>query len=200
MGKRDSALAAGFTKTSAHSSATRMLGRERVLDAIRRGAEKQIVAGVAIGAATLAKLAAEAKSEDVRLKAACALLDRGGLPLIRQTETRHLFTDRRTDAELLEHVKHLAGELKVPLPGGLIEGQGEAESVGAAQAEQPPVKVDGATPTHADEIEDHGAQAEHDCSLVDGRSVAGKPAEIEIAVTADAPEAISESKNEPVGD
>ena len=123
MGKRDSALAAGFAKTSAHSSATRMLGLERVLDAIRRGAEKQIVAGVAIGAATLTKLAVSAKSEDVRYKAACALLDRGGLPLIRQTETRHLLTDKRTDAELLEHVRRLAGELKVQLPAGLIEGQ-----------------------------------------------------------------------------
>ena len=105
--------------------------RERVLHEIRKIAEKNIVAGIGVGAAVLVRLAREAKSEDVQLRAAQALLDRGGLPLIRTTETRHLIEDNRTEAELIEHVRRLAGELKVALPAGLIEGQGEPGDVEA---------------------------------------------------------------------
>ena len=124
-GKRQAAIEAGYSPGGAHSQGTRLLQRERILNAIRRIAEKNIVAGIGVGAAVLIRLARGAQSEDVQLRAAQALLDRAGLPLIKTTRTHHLFTDNRSEAELIEHVKRLAAELKVALPAGLIEGYGE---------------------------------------------------------------------------
>ncbi len=121
MGKRDAAIFAGYAPNSAHVSASRLLSREHVLHAIRDAAEKQINAGVAIGARVLVELAEKGKSEAVRFQAATSLLDRGGLPFIRQSETRHVIEDRRSDAELMEHVRNLAHELGVPLEAKLIE-------------------------------------------------------------------------------
>ena len=129
--KAQAATTAGYSSKSASQAATRLLTRERVLVAIQRAAEQKLRAGVAVGVTVLVRLAREAKSEDVRYKAACAILDRVGLPLIKTTETRHLIEDRRTEAELIEHVRRLAGELKVALPAGLIEGQGEPGDVSA---------------------------------------------------------------------
>ena len=126
----EAAKLAGYAEGSAHVAAWRALQRPPVLEALRSGAEKQIVAGVAVGASTLLFLARKAASEDVRYKAACALLDRGGLPLIRTTEHRHVISDTRSDAELIEHVRGLAKELGVPLDSRLIEAQPvEVESV-----------------------------------------------------------------------
>src|SRR5689334_1563173 len=90
LGKRDAAIAAGYSAKSAHGIASQLLNRPRVLDAIRAAAEKRINAGVAIAAKVLLELAEKAKSEDVRLRAAQALLDRGGMQLIRQSEHRHV--------------------------------------------------------------------------------------------------------------
>lgn len=133
--KGESAIRAGYSPHTASIAASRLLNREHVLDAIRRGAEKRIIAGVAIGASVLAELAEKAKSEDVRLRAAQALLDRGGLPLVRQTQTRHVIEDHRSDAELVEHVRGLARELGVPLNAKLIEGQAEPEAAVQAKPE-----------------------------------------------------------------
>lgn len=135
MKKRDSAKAAGYAPNSAHVAATTLLKRDRVLRAIREGAERQLQAGLAIGAATLAELAENANSEDVRLRAAQALLDRGGLPLVRQSEHRHVIEDQRSDSELLEHVRRLSAELRVPLPAEIIDVQ--AEPVPALPAPTP---------------------------------------------------------------
>ena len=114
--KGAAAEAAGYSPHSAHVAASRLLSREHVLKAIRDAAEKQINSGVAIGAKTLLELCESAASDDVRLRAACALLDRGGMQLIRQSETRHIVEDRRTDAELLAHVRTLARQLGVAMP------------------------------------------------------------------------------------
>jgi len=103
-----------------------------VLVAIQRAAEQKLRAGVAVGVTVLVRLALGAKSEDVIYKAACAILDRGGMPLIKTTETHHLFTDNRSEAELIEHVKRLAAELKVALPAGLIEAEVEPGENGIA--------------------------------------------------------------------
>jgi phage terminase small subunit len=119
--KGDAAVAAGYAPSSAHVSASRLLNRETVLKAIRENAEKQLSAGVAVGARVLLELAESAKTDDVRLRAATALLDRGGMQLIRQSETRHIVDDRRTDAELLEHVKTLSRQLGVPLDSRIID-------------------------------------------------------------------------------
>lgn len=156
MGKRDAAAAAGYSPHTAANIASNLLTREPVLQAIRAGAEKKLSAGVAIGAAVLMELAEKAKSEDVRLRAAAALLDRGGLPLIRQSETRHIVEDRRSDAELLEHVRTLARSLGVALPASVID----VEAVAALPAPVAPgetsrdTSADTGTDIEAPEIDD----------------------------------------------
>jgi len=127
--KKDAAALAGCPVKTAGVAASKLLMRPRVLEALRRGAETKLNAGVAVGAIVLKELAESAKSEEVRFKAALALLDRGGLPLVKQTETRHLLTDTRTDVELIEHVRGLARKLKLPLPGALIESPTEPVEV-----------------------------------------------------------------------
>ena len=66
---------------------------------------------VGLAAKVLVDLATTSKSDGVRLAAASALLDRGGMALVRQSEHRHVLEDNRTDAELRAHIKQLTAEL-----------------------------------------------------------------------------------------
>lgn len=114
------AITAGYSERGAGVTAHRLLRTPAVLAFLREETERVLNAGIAIGADVLVKLATAAKSESVRLQAATALLDRGGLPLKALTEHRHVIEDRRSDAELLERVNELARELgigakKIPL-------------------------------------------------------------------------------------
>lgn len=115
------AIAAGFGQIGAHVTAYRLLQRQYILDAIREETERRLRAGVSMGADILEDLAKNAQSESVRLQAALALLDRGGMQLTRLAEHRHIIEDRRTDAELLEHVGALARSLGIS--GRIIDGQ-----------------------------------------------------------------------------
>jgi hypothetical protein len=110
MPKGEAAVAAGYAPRSAPVSASRLLNRGPVLKALREGAERALNAGLAVGARVLLDLAENSKSDDVRLRAAQALLDRGGLPLTRLTETRHVLVDERTDAELRARLAELERE------------------------------------------------------------------------------------------
>ena len=132
MAKGDAAVAAGYPARSAGVSASRLLNREGVLKALRDGAERRLTAGVAIGANVLIELAEKAKSEDVRLRAAAALLDRGGLPLVKQSEVTHRLIDERSDAELRARLAELERE----------EGRGRIIDVEAVPALPAPVSDD----------------------------------------------------------
>jgi phage terminase small subunit len=121
MAKGDAAVAAGYLPAGASVSASRLLNRENVLRALKDGAEKKLHAGAVIGANVLLELAEKAKSEDVRLRAAAALLAHSGLAPVSRHETKHVIEDRRTDAELLQHVRTLAAQLDVKLPAGVVD-------------------------------------------------------------------------------
>jgi hypothetical protein len=110
MAKGAAAEAAGYSARSAPGTASRLLNRAPVLKALREGAERALNAGLAVGARVLLELAENSKSDDVRLRAAQALLDRGGLPLTRLTETRHVLVDERSDAELRARLAELERE------------------------------------------------------------------------------------------
>lgn len=114
------AVAAGYGK-GPHVSAHRLLRYPYILDAIREETERKLRASVSLGADILEDLAKNAQSESVRLQAAQALLDRGGMQIARLAEHRHVIEDRRTDAELIAHVGNLARELG--LSGRVIDGQ-----------------------------------------------------------------------------
>lgn len=89
--------------------------------ALRDAAEKKLHAGAAIGVNVLLELAEKARSEDVRLRAAAALLAHSGLAPVTRHETKHILEDRRSDAELLQHVKTLASQLGVKLPSNVVD-------------------------------------------------------------------------------
>jgi phage terminase small subunit len=137
LGKRDAAVAAGYPPGSAAVNASRLLSRERVLTLLREGAEKKLHAGAAIGANVLLELAEKAKSEDVRLRAAAALLAHSGLQPVTKHQTTHVIEDRRTDRELLEHARALAKQLGVAMPAGIVDAQFSEIQPPALPAPQP---------------------------------------------------------------
>ena len=111
-GKRAAAArAAGYSEVGVRVEANRLLRLPAVLDAVRKESEGALHASVALGQAVLAELAEHAESETVRLAAAQALLDRGGLQLVKRSEQVITVTDNRTDAELLAHARRLASSL-----------------------------------------------------------------------------------------
>ena len=66
---------------------------------------------MALGATTLEELALNAQSESVRLQAAQALLDRGGMQLASLSEHHVVVKDERSDEELRARVEQLQREL-----------------------------------------------------------------------------------------
>jgi hypothetical protein len=123
MAKAKAAEAAGYKPSNAANTAAILLSDDRVLEALRDGAERRMKAGAYIGARVLLDLAENAKSEDIKLRAATALLDRGGMPLVKQSEITHRLEDRRSDAELRAHAIALARQLGVPIPSNIIDAE-----------------------------------------------------------------------------
>jgi hypothetical protein len=107
----NAAKEAGYIGTRPDQSAHQALSSSIVQNLIRIEAVNLLNANVAIGARVLVDLAQTSKSDSVKLQAAQSLLDRGGLPFIRQTEHKHTLEDHRTDAELKAHIKKLTDEL-----------------------------------------------------------------------------------------
>jgi phage terminase small subunit len=114
------ALAAGYAASpsekggrapGASVTASRLLNNPAILRAIRDETERSLRAGVALGANVLEQLCREANSESVRLQAAQALLDRGGLQLANLSQHNIVIEDKRTEGELLARVKELQREL-----------------------------------------------------------------------------------------
>jgi hypothetical protein len=147
LGGRDAtraALEAGYSpsgnKASARVLAHRLIHRPRVMQAIKEATERKLRAGVVIGASVLEDLAKSATSESVRLQAALALLDRGGMQLANRTEHLHVIEDKRTDAELRAHIIELSRSLGlVPvLPADIVQpaladSRGDVEDVQAEE-------------------------------------------------------------------
>ena len=109
--RKQAAIAAGYHSKRADQSAYQALSSPVVQAAIKKEAEDLLNANVGIAAKVLVELATTSKSDSVRLQAAQSLLDRGGLPFVRQTEHKHTLEDNRTDAELKAHIKQLTDEL-----------------------------------------------------------------------------------------
>jgi hypothetical protein len=128
MNATQAAIAAGYSGhgkgAGAAVSASRMLQQPHILNAIREETERTLRAGVALGAQVLDELARGAVSESVRLQAAQALLDRGGMQLANLSEHHVIVEDKRTDAELRCRVEELARELGLAakvIPGELVD-------------------------------------------------------------------------------
>lgn len=105
------AIVAGYSFKGVHVTAHKLLRNENILAEIKDQASRMLHAGVALGARVLVEMAESARSESVRMQAAQALLDRGGMRLAALTEHHHIIEDRRTDAEILESVKRLSADL-----------------------------------------------------------------------------------------
>lgn len=115
MNATQAAIAAGYSGkgegAGAAVTASRLLRAPHILAAIREETERTLRAGVALGASVLENLARSANSESVRLQAAQALLDRGGMQLAALSQHHVVVEDRRSEAELLERVRELQREL-----------------------------------------------------------------------------------------
>lgn len=138
------ALSAGYAKGSADVRASELVRMPKILAAIREESERRLCASVAMGAETLVHLAQNAESESVRLQAAQALLDRGGLLLAHRTEHVHTLRDERTDQELRDRILALAHE--VGLPAKLLDVTPQPAELPAPEAdagEQPPERREG---------------------------------------------------------
>jgi hypothetical protein len=110
---KQAAIMAGYSDKGncAAAIAYQLLHDPTVLAEIRQESDRKLRAGVALGAATLEELAGKANSESVRLQAAVALLDRGGMQLVSRSEQHVIVKDERTDDELRARVAQLQREL-----------------------------------------------------------------------------------------
>jgi len=115
------AIAAGYGVAGAGVAAHRLLKRDYIIDAIRLETERVFRANAPIAADAIFALAKDAKSESVRLQAAETWLNRAGMLLVNKSEHRHVIEDRRSDAELHEHIIRLARELG--LSAKVIDGR-----------------------------------------------------------------------------
>jgi phage terminase small subunit len=99
MNGTQAAIAAGYSGkgqgAGAAVSSSRLLRLPHILTAIRQETERSLRSGVALGAQVLYELAQGAQSESVRLQAAQALLERGGMHLASLSEHQVVVEDRR---------------------------------------------------------------------------------------------------------
>ncbi len=89
----DAALAAGYSndnRNAAHSMASRLLRRPAVLRAIKDETGRRLASAAPLGVAVLESLARSARSEQVRLAAANALIDRGFGPVVSRNASTNL--------------------------------------------------------------------------------------------------------------
>jgi phage terminase small subunit len=103
------ALIAGYggNPNAAHVSAHHLMRNPKVLAAIREEADRRLRSGVALASSTLVELCGDvSQSGSVRLKAAEALLDRGGLLLVKEHVVHH--EDNRATKEVREMILSLA--------------------------------------------------------------------------------------------
>lgn len=100
-------------------AAYRLLRNPAILAEIRVQAEKRLQSNVGMAAQIIEDLARNAKNEGVKLKAAEALLDRGGMMMATISRHEVAVIHKRSDDELRARVEQLAKELG--LAGRVIE-------------------------------------------------------------------------------
>ncbi len=106
---------AGYSHKIAHVTACNLLKDDKILEAVGQETLKRMAANVPVAQAILLQLAKTAKSESVKLQAAQALLDRGGLQIAQKFE--HLFkSDNRSDEEIERENEMLRKELEKSQP------------------------------------------------------------------------------------
>ena len=97
---------AGYSQTNPNGCAvegSRLMRDQKILDAIKEEAEKRIKGGVLLGASVLVEIAADQMHKD-RLRAAQALLDRGGMMVVNKSEHNLIIEDKRSEAELISFI------------------------------------------------------------------------------------------------
>jgi len=118
--KTKAAAAAGYPEgNAAKSLGWRLTNNPKVLDAIREESQRALDASVALGRHVIEDLASNARSESVRLQAAQALLDRGGMTLAHKVEHQHTHTHeiaQLSTAELQARIARRAKELGIAIP------------------------------------------------------------------------------------
>lgn len=117
------AAAAGYSPNGIHQATSRLLSQENIKSAIKAEAEIHLQTHVAPASKVLVDLMLNGKSERIKLQAATEVLDRGGLPFIRQSEHRHFVEDSRTDDELRQVINERLRELG--LDAEIVEGSAE---------------------------------------------------------------------------
>lgn len=110
---------AGYAESSAAQEAARLLKNKNVLEAIKIETLRQFAEGVPLAVKTIIDLVKNSENAKVRLDAANALLDRGGLQLSQRFE--HVIKDDRTDEELEAAIIASAKELGVS-PDAMLAG------------------------------------------------------------------------------
>ena len=106
---------AGYGESSAHATAWHMLRQNHIMEAVKYETLRAIAIRVPLAQAILVDLAENAQNESVKLKAAEALLDRGGLQLAQSLNLHVRPVDERTDEELIARCRELQKELGIDL-------------------------------------------------------------------------------------
>lgn len=105
------ALLAGFKPERARITGCELIRHSAVNAEIRKELQARLETAAPIAFKALIDLVKDAESENVKLQASVALLDRGGFSVIRKIES-HSVIDIRSDSELTEAAKALIERLK----------------------------------------------------------------------------------------
>lgn len=108
-------LIAGYKCTHPNSSdgiGYELLRNEKVIRALREEADRRLRANAVLGASVLVEIAQDSLHKD-RLKAALALMDRGGLQFIQRVEHHHTVEDKRSERELVQSIVDMAGRMNM---------------------------------------------------------------------------------------
>jgi phage terminase small subunit len=121
----DAAVAAGYAKAgragraAARVRASELLHNPEVLQALRDELARRLNAGAALGVQTLIDLCLNARSEQVRLSAANALIDRGFGPVMSRNAVIHATTSVE---DIIERLDRQEASSAIPASGGHLEG------------------------------------------------------------------------------
>ena len=124
---------AGYAASGANGSQYRLRHLPKVQAAIRAEAEQLLATNTALAAKTIAEMVRDPKTPaPTRLKAACELLDRGGLVVRREVQHSVTVEDNRSISELKQSIMQLTQELGIKTVNGEII---DAEAVDVAQSD-----------------------------------------------------------------
>lgn len=154
------ARAAGYAPGNPEAqrvTAYRLTHDEKVLDAIREQANKQIQSSILIGTQALVEIAQEVSHKD-RLKAAVELVNRGGLLLATQHNVNVNVRDDRNAGEMVARIEAMAkslgldagallgaavGRPRLPAPEEALDAEFEVVDDGPVETAEDPTGWDG---------------------------------------------------------